>query len=316
MALPVPERIEQPARPGDPRVARRSARTASEAGVFRRLADWGDYVLGDTYRAANEGLQGPDRRATSRPSGARRRSTRCSTSSSPTTCAPCSGRSPSDGDDGELGAAHARCGDDPARCIGGSDAGAHLDRMCGAPYTTRFLADMLRGRKLLPLERAVQLITQAPAQLFGLRDRGMLEEGALADVVLFDPETVGSEHATLVHDLPGDSARLTAGSIGVVAVFVNGVQTVDNDAATGASPGTLLRSGRDTDTVLPVSVRVVANRFHPRSECLCPRIDRVPSMVVRTRGALGPARNCKRKFVGYWNREIFQLGQGLRLHLA
>ena len=54
-----------------------------------------------------------------------------------------------------------------------------------------------------------------------------------------------------MHDLPGDTARLTAGSIGVVAVFVNGVQTVADDASTGALPGTLLRSGRDTDTVLP-----------------------------------------------------------------
>ena len=61
--------------------------------------------------------------------------------------------------------------------LGGSDAGAHLDRMCGAPYTTRFLADCLRGRQLVSLERAVQLITDAPAPLFGLRDRGVLARG-------------------------------------------------------------------------------------------------------------------------------------------
>ena len=77
--------------------------------------------------------------------------------------------------------------------LGGSDAGAHLDRMCGAPYTTRFLGDMLRGRKLVSLERAVQLITEAPAELFGLRDRGRIAEGAHADLVVFDPETIGAE---------------------------------------------------------------------------------------------------------------------------
>ena len=66
---------------------------------------------------------------------------------------------------------------DPRAMIGGSDAGAHLDRMCGAPYTTRFLADCLRGRQLVSLERAVQLITSAPAALFGLRDRGVLARG-------------------------------------------------------------------------------------------------------------------------------------------
>ena len=87
--------------------------------------------------------------------------------------------------------------------LGGSDAGAHLDRMCGAPYTTRFLGDMINGRQLLPIERAVQMITSEPARLFGLRDRGLIREGARADLVLFDPERIGSEHATLVADLPG-----------------------------------------------------------------------------------------------------------------
>ena len=138
---------------------------------------------------------------------------------------------------------------DPRALIGGSDAGAHLDRMCGAPYTTRFLADCLRGRQLVSLERAVQLITSAPASLFGLRDRGVLREGAIADVVVFDPDIVDSEDATLVADLPGDSARLTAGSQGIVRVLVNGVPIVEDGKATGATPGAVLRSGRDTETV-------------------------------------------------------------------
>jgi N-acyl-D-aspartate/D-glutamate deacylase len=133
--------------------------------------------------------------------------------------------------------------------LGGSDAGAHLDRMCGAPYTTRFLGDTLRGRKLVPLEVAVRMITDDPAQLFGLRERGRLEVGFHADVVVFDPETVGAEAATLVNDLPGGSARLTSGAEGVEHVFVNGVETVTKNQPTGATPGTLLRSGRDTATV-------------------------------------------------------------------
>jgi N-acyl-D-aspartate/D-glutamate deacylase len=133
--------------------------------------------------------------------------------------------------------------------IGGSDAGAHLDRMCGAPYPTRFLADCIRGRKLVSLERAVQLMTSAPASLFGLRDRGTLKAGAMADIFVFDPLTVDSDQAALVRDLPGNSARLTAGSQGVKWVVVNGVTIVVDGRPTGSTPGTVLRSGRDTATV-------------------------------------------------------------------
>jgi N-acyl-D-aspartate/D-glutamate deacylase len=70
-----------------------------------------------------------------------------------------------------------------------------------------------------------------------------------ADVVVFDPETIGAEAATLVADLPGGAARLTAAAQGIVHVFVNGVETVTDNQSTGARPGTLLRSGRDTETV-------------------------------------------------------------------
>jgi N-acyl-D-aspartate/D-glutamate deacylase len=138
---------------------------------------------------------------------------------------------------------------DDRAMIGGSDAGAHLDRMCGSTYTTQFIADCLRGRKLVPVETAIKLMTSEPASLFGLKDRGVLRDGAIADVVVFDPETVGSEPVRLVHDLPGDSARLTAGSIGVEHVLVNGTAIMADSKPTGATPGTVLKSGRDTVTV-------------------------------------------------------------------
>ena len=133
--------------------------------------------------------------------------------------------------------------------LGGSDAGAHLDRMLGSPYPTRFLGDTLRGRRLVPLERAVQLMTDVPARLFGLRDRGRLEVGRFADVGVFDPATVDSGPARRVYDLPGDSLRLTSQSIGVSRVFVNGIPTIEQGESTGALGGTVLRSDRNTDTV-------------------------------------------------------------------
>jgi N-acyl-D-aspartate/D-glutamate deacylase len=156
----------------------------------------------------------------------------------------------SDGDDASW-AARVEVWNDPGAMVGGSDAGAHLDRMCGSNYPTSFLGDCLRKRKLVPLERAVQLMTEAPAELFGLQDRGRIAEGLCADLFVFDPETVGSEPATLVHDLPGGSPRLIADAIGVVRVLVNGVETIADGKPTGNLPGALLRSGRDTVTVDP-----------------------------------------------------------------
>ena len=96
----------------------------------------------------------------------------------------------------------------PHCLLGGSDAGAHLDRMCGAPYTTDFIADCLRGKKLWPVEKAVQALSDAPARLFGLRDRGRVAAGMHADLVVFDPKTVGSSEIHERSDLPGGTSRL------------------------------------------------------------------------------------------------------------
>ena len=158
---------------------------------------------------------------------------------------------PTDRDD-ESWALRARLWDQPGAMIGGSDAGAHLDRMCGSNYPTSFLGDCLRNRRLVPMERAVSMMTRAPAELFGLRDRGLVAEGMRADLFVFDPATVGSEPARLVSDLPGGSPRLFASATGVVRVLVNGVETIVDGEPTGAVPGTLLRSGRDTRSVVPV----------------------------------------------------------------
>jgi N-acyl-D-aspartate/D-glutamate deacylase len=136
--------------------------------------------------------------------------------------------------------------DDPDILIGGSDAGAHLDRLLGSPYPTRFLADSLRGRQLVTMERAVQLMTDVPARLFGLRNRGRLAVGYRADVVVFDPETVGAGPSRTCYDLPGQGKRLVADPLGMAWVLVNGRQTLEDGQPTGDLAGTLLRSGRDT----------------------------------------------------------------------
>ncbi|WP_334143603.1 N-acyl-D-amino-acid deacylase family protein [Rhabdothermincola sp.] len=248
LGLPVPERIEKLRDPATRRFMLERA-GSEEAGVFRRLADFANYVIGDTYSAANEGLKGRVVADIARERGQDPFDTLVEiviNDDLRTILWPI----PPDGDDASW-ALRKQVWDDDRAMLGGSDAGAHLDRMCGAPYTTRFLGDCLRGRRLEPLERAVQMLTDEPARLFGLRGRGRIAEGYAADVVVFDPETVGAEHATLVNDLPGGTARLTAAANGIVRVLVNGVETVADNQAVGALPGTVLRSGRDTETVLP-----------------------------------------------------------------
>ena len=218
-----------------------------EAGVFKRLADFENYIIGDTYTEANEGLKGRRVGDLAAERGTDAFATLIDivvADDLRTVLWPI----PPDGDDASWELRRQTWADDRAM-LGGSDAGAHLDRMCGAPFPTRFLGDTLRGRKLVSLERAVQLMTQVPAELFGLEGRGLLAEGFHADIVVVDPETVGSELAELVHDLPGSSPRLTAESIGVTRVLVNGTVVVVDGKPTGELPGTILRSGRDTRTV-------------------------------------------------------------------
>ncbi len=140
--------------------------------------------------------------------------------------------------------------DNPDVLLGGSDAGAHIDNMLGSPYPSRFLEDTLRGRKLVSLERAVQLMTGTPAQLFGLRGRGRLAAGYQADIVVFDPERIGAGPPRICHDMPAGSKRLVADSEGILRVLVNGRETIVESQPTGDRPGVVLRSGRDT-TVTP-----------------------------------------------------------------
>jgi N-acyl-D-aspartate/D-glutamate deacylase len=136
--------------------------------------------------------------------------------------------------------------EEPDVLIGGSDAGAHLDRMLGSAYPTRFVGDSLRGKQLVSVERAVQLMTSVPARLFGLRDRGVVAEGFRADLAVLDPATVDASPVRTVFDLPGASKRMLADPVGVVRVLVNGRETIRDGAPTGDLPGTVLRSGKET----------------------------------------------------------------------
>jgi N-acyl-D-aspartate/D-glutamate deacylase len=99
------------------------------------------------------------------------------------------------------------------------------------------------------MEEAVRQLTDVPARLYGLRERGRLEEGYYADVVIFDAKEVGLGATYTKFDLPAGAGRLYADANGIESVFANGVEIIRDGKDTGARPGTILRSGRDTATV-------------------------------------------------------------------
>jgi N-acyl-D-aspartate/D-glutamate deacylase len=241
-SLPVPERIAKLRQP-EVRDWLLERATSPDAGVLRRLGNFENYVIGDTFSAANDGLTGRSVAEIAAERGQR-----------PFDCLvdivinddlrtilwPVR---PENDDVWQL---RQSTWADPDALLGGSDAGAHLDRMCGAGYTTSFLAQMIRGRRLISVEKAVQMITDAPARHYGLRDRGRVTTGYHADITVFDPARVGTGLAGFAADMPGGAARLTAPSEGIAHVFVNGVQAVADGIATGATSGTVLRSGTAT----------------------------------------------------------------------
>jgi N-acyl-D-aspartate/D-glutamate deacylase len=127
--------------------------------------------------------------------------------------------------------------------LGLSDAGAHLTQLCDANFSTYLLGHWVRERQAIPLEVAVWRLTAHPAGVFGITDRGTIKPDMAADLVAFDPHTVGTLEAQRVRDLPGGAERLLAGSTGIEYVWVNGapIRTAGVDVD-GASSGRVLRS--------------------------------------------------------------------------
>jgi len=125
-----------------------------------------------------------------------------------------------------------------------SDAGAHLTFFCDAGFGLHVLGHWVREQGLMSIEAAVRKLTSEPADVFGLRDRGRLAPGAWADLLLFDPTTVGRGAKQRVFDLPGGAPRLTTPALGVYGVWVNGAQVVgESGMLSGCGrPGKLLRS--------------------------------------------------------------------------
>jgi len=131
---------------------------------------------------------------------------------------------------------------DRSMLLGLGDGGAHLDMLCDSGYPTYVLGTWVRERKVLTLEEAVRRMTSDPADFFGI-PRGRIAPGMPADLVLFDPATVGSVgRPERRYDLPGGAKRMVMRSQGIEMTFVNGVVTWEKGALTGAAAGSVLRS--------------------------------------------------------------------------
>jgi N-acyl-D-aspartate/D-glutamate deacylase len=124
-----------------------------------------------------------------------------------------------------------------------SDSGAHVSQIADSSIQSHLLAYWRREKQVFTLPEAVNMISGRAAAAWGFNDRGLVREGYVADLNIFDPETIGPTKAELVYDLPGGARRLVQRSVGIKATIVAGEVVIEDGAHTGALPGRLLRRG-------------------------------------------------------------------------
>jgi N-acyl-D-aspartate/D-glutamate deacylase len=246
IGLPIEERKRALA---DPALRRRldEGANSEEAGVFKFFAAWQNMRIDETFAPENADLVGRTVGEIAVDRGVDPIDAMLDLALSDdlrTSFMP-----PIPGDDERSWSIRAETWRDPRTVIGASDAGAHLDMIDTFTWSTALLGPAVRDRKLITMEEAIHQLTQVPAELYGIRQRGVLGEGWYADVAVFDPARIGPGPIHTRRDLPAGAARLYAEAEGIEHVFANGVEIVTGKNVTNARPGVVLRSGRDTDTV-------------------------------------------------------------------
>ena len=130
----------------------------------------------------------------------------------------------------------------PNAVIGLSDGGAHVQFQSGYGFSTRLLSEWVREKGVMTLEQAVRRLTFESASIFGLHDRGLLRPGMVADIVIFDPDTVKPLPLEVLHDFPSGAKRIKEPAQGIMATIVNGEVLLEDGKHTGALPGRVLRN--------------------------------------------------------------------------
>ena len=245
MALPVDEKMKALGDPAE-RARLDEGAQSPEAGMLRGIANWQAMTINETFAPENEGLAGRNVGEIAAERNQEPFDTICDISildELRTVLCP-----PVAGDDAASWELRRDVWRDPRAVVGASDAGAHLDMLATFNYSTAMLR-ACREHELMPLEEAIALLTDRQARLYGIKERGRIAEGWHADFVIFDPERVAPGPITWRNDLPAGAGRLYGEAEGITHVLVNGVEIVRDGELTGATPGTVLRSGRDTETV-------------------------------------------------------------------
>ena len=110
----------------------------------------------------------------------------------------------------------------PNVMIGASDGGAHILSFSTYGDTGYLFSKFVRDSQSLSIETAIRKITAEPAEIWGIQDRGQLIPGYIADITIFDPETIDRGAEYYVQDVPGDGYRYTRDAIGVSHVLIGG----------------------------------------------------------------------------------------------
>jgi N-acyl-D-aspartate/D-glutamate deacylase len=132
----------------------------------------------------------------------------------------------------------------PYAVVGLSDGGAHVQFHSNVSNPTRLLGYWVREKKIMSLELAVRRLTYDSASAFGIYDRGLVQPGMAADLVVFDPDTVAPVKEDVVHDFPANGWRMRELAEGIHYTVVNGEVLLEKGEHTGSHPGRVIRNAR------------------------------------------------------------------------
>lgn len=130
----------------------------------------------------------------------------------------------------------------PRSVVTFSDSGAHVSQIMDSSLQTHLMSYWVREKQAITLEQAVREVTYNPSTIWGLHDRGLVREGLVADLLVFDPDTIGPSMPEVVRDLPAGALRIKQTAMGLKNVIVNGEILLTKNQYSGATPGRLLRS--------------------------------------------------------------------------